>query len=511
MPSILLPVPELNISTIRPIVLSVVDQLMKITGIPKDTKVLFPNSGDETYQKGSAQQQDPNKFDNYSFPHNEQVFIELEESYDEDKVLATAVKRAEHIPIFNDPNLGVLIKPVYSANNMTLNIKYRSPSQTRARQWRDSIRVGISNMRDVNMHDVQYHYAIPFEIMYLLKEIHRLRENVAGYGDSLEEYYAGGFTTKATVIANQSGEFARVAIAEKQTQIQAIYDFEVAPEKPEKNNDVSVWTYSFAYKFRVEVPTSINVVYPIMVHNQPMHTRFLPPTPTYSQVGRNRAYSLSGGYNSHFSSTDAAAREEERSGVIYIPKEDGFSPTSKPVGTTPIISLLCGVDTNTPKLIQNLENLGTHQIDSDILKFIREVEYPFITKPYKSIISVTLHKWSALTGSEAINCTANLDVVSVEDLSLRVNHRLLIGVFTQIELLDATTLRRLLPYPLAAKKLLTAAGVTMYQLKLIKHRADFTKLMSHLPDVGASLESIRDNSIQYNTVNSAFVRAVRLD
>jgi hypothetical protein len=353
MPNISIMTPELNSSVIRPTILDIIEQVKQITGIPKNTRVLFSDYLQASYQRGSTmQQQTKDSNDRTSFSFGNQLAIEVESEYNEGNIYSTAVSRHEHIPIFNDDNLGVLIKPIYSKTDFTINITYRSTSPTEGKKWRDAIRMHISNMRDINLHDVSYHYGIPGQFINILKEIHRLRENVDPYGEDLETYLAAHSTTRLTTVSNQSGSKTQLSVAEKQMRILGLYNFEIAPEKGEPDTEGHAWLTTFSYKVSLDIPIALNMRYPIMVHNQLLDEPYITyENQSYDIDKIDKAYPLSLGAFSHFESTALLDRNRDKNKIVRIPDFDEFVPTSKIHGTAPIFSALCSVDEDRRQLL----------------------------------------------------------------------------------------------------------------------------------------------------------------
>ena len=56
--------------------------------------------------------------------HVNYVKIEVDEEYNSETALTTAVRQYEHLPIFSDDKIGVMIKPVYSQTNVNINFKF---------------------------------------------------------------------------------------------------------------------------------------------------------------------------------------------------------------------------------------------------------------------------------------------------------------------------------------------------------------------------------------------------
>lgn len=502
MPNISIPTPEVNSATIRPALIDIISQVKDITRIPKDARISFVGELEAAYQKGSLMTQTNNE--GIDLPFSDKVTIEVSSEFNESNVLSTAVKQAEHAPVFNDPAIGVMVKPIYGKMDFTINVIFRSESQTEGMNWRNAIKTHISMMRDVNLHDITYHFLIPKEYTYILTEIHRLRENVDPYGDDLETYLSTHSTTRMTALSNQSGSQRELGVAEKQIRILGLYDFNISPEKGNRDEAGSAWLTTFAYKVSFDIPMKINMVYPIMVHNQLLTYPYISDEKSYDLDNVDKRYSLSIGLLSHFESNVETDKAMERSKIVRIPVFDEFVPTSRPHATQPMFSALCSVDEQNKKLLLNLRELGDFQLDADVIKYLEE-EYSYLTLPYKSIFHLSLYKWSALSTDKRIYVDSQLNVMAREDLSLRVNHRVVFSAITDISMIDIASLKRLKKHKAAAFKVLKAIGVNKAALKYIAHRVNFMPLLPDLPDTGTDLPTYHRQLYQFNTVQTGYI------
>lgn len=505
MPNVSLMTPELNSAVIRPAILDIVRQLQDITGISKDSRILFTGDIEAGSQRGSTMSAAQNERDRTSFSFGNQIQIEIDSTYNEGNISSTAVRQAEHLPIFNDDNLGILIKPIYSKNDFVVNFKFRSESITSGKRWRDSIRTHISMMRDINLHDIKYHYLIPAEYIYILKELHRLRENEAAYNEDFDTYLAAYSSTKLTSLSNQSGSQTGIGVKETQMRIVGMYDFEIAPEKGEiEDRGGSAWTTSFSYKISFDVPVAVNMQYPIMIHNQLLEYPYIQEEGSYNLDNHDKSWTESLGYLSRFEITEELNKIRKSDAIVRLPAFDEFVPTSQPYGTKPVLSALCSVDKDDLKLLLNLRDLDTHSLDSDILEMLTD-EYPYLTLPYKSVFHLSLYKWSALSTDKRLIVDNNLNVKATDDLSLRVNHRVVLSMVSDLSMLDKPALLRMKKFRKAGRKILLALGVSTGDLKLLAHKVNLLSLVPELPDTGDSLHSIQQKYIQFNTVNTSYV------
>lgn len=497
--------PELNSAVIRPAILDIVRQVQEITKISKDSRILFTGDIEVGIQRGSDMSAASNERDRTGLSYGDQIQIEIDSTYNEGNVSSTAVRQAEHLPIFSDDNLGILIKPIYSKNDYVINFKFRSQSSTEGKRWRDSIRTHMSMMRDVNLHDINYHYLIPGEYIYILKELHRLRELEAPYGDDFDSYLVAHSSTKLTTISNQTGTQVGIGVREVQMRILGLFDFEIAPEKGElENNTGSAWTTSFSYKVSFDVPIAVNMQYPIMVHNQLLEYPYVQKEGSYDLDNHSKSWTQSLGDLSHFEITTELDSITKRKSIVYIPSFDEFVPSSQPFATQAVLSALCSVDVDDKTILLNLNDLADYALDEDVMEMMKE-EYPYLTLPYKSIFHLSLYKWSALSTDRSIFVDTDLNIRSREDLSLRVNHRVVLSMVTDLTMLDRAALLRMKKYRKAGRKALLAIGVSTGHLKLIEQKCNLLSLVPELPDTGGSIAEQRQGYVQFNTVQNGFI------
>ncbi|WP_233874783.1 hypothetical protein [Paraburkholderia adhaesiva] len=300
MPKLLLAVPETYDSVTRPIIYDVTRQLFAWTGLPADTPILYPSAYGSVQQPGSELLQEPLKAE---LAFDDQVSIEVDEVVEQDRILSTAVLYPDNLFIFRDARVETILKPVYSSTEITINFRFRSIDEVKAKRWREQMRVRVSQLRDVLLINIRYAYQIPPQALVILAEIHQLMENVAGYGDSFEQWFRAHVSPAATVESNLSGEQQQVAFTERQMRIVGLWDFEGAPEPGSKEDEGGTWTIGVAFRFKYDKPVSVVMEYPQMIHNQLI--RYRDDTPPFNPGQVQKHYSLSAFYFEHFNKTRA--------------------------------------------------------------------------------------------------------------------------------------------------------------------------------------------------------------
>jgi hypothetical protein len=448
--------------------MDMVQQIQKLTNIDPSTKIFYPGDIQRMHTAGSTIDSTDDR--RAIFNSDRYTFIEIEDDYDEGELGSTAVEREEHPPIFVDNKLGVTIKPIYGTTTVTINFVYRCPSKSEALRWRDETRARVSKMMDINLHKVSYHYQLPVDIVIILKEIYDKREAVMPYGQTFVEYVTSYADPRLTLTGGTTGDGERLAIAETQTRIQGMFTWDALPEKAQRDETTGTWSITFGYKFNFDKPFEIHVRYPVMVHNQLLAPNFIEFTDKAYDVEQDtKNFSKSFHAMHAFEMGTIMATKVDTKYMLREPSYDDYLLPDVAKGSGSVFLALVSVDTDKRSLV-NLNELGDIVIDPDILQFIKESEFPYITKDYKSILKLSLYRNEFLTSGRTIDCNSNLDVRSSMDLDFRNQHRLRFSIHVDITLLDIRALERLQRYPKAMVKIIGSMN------ELLKNHPDFNNL-----------------------------------
>ena len=447
MPNISLPIEDLHDSVERPVVFSVVREILEITELSDKTPISFYDDEGKAAQAGSLITNDatkPNKW-----PFDERIRIEVDEDFDPNSIYTIHTKQPENIPVFKDDAIGAVIRPIYSPTKVVINFNYRARDKNQAMKWRNNIRAKVAMFRDINLHELSYHTHLQEEFIIIIKEIHRLRENVAPYGEEFDVYFAKHLSDKASIKTNLGGKSVLWGVEERQIRVQGIFDFEGAPEKGEKSDDSGdAWSINFSYKFEYQKPIMLNMTYPIVIHNQVLSKKFRPSETVYRLEDQKRSFSMSGRAYNNFESDTKVLTYKGNDG-ISIPEFDEFSPKMILPSTVNVMTCLVVVETNgtNPRKLLNLTQLGEVGLNPIVLDFIKQIEYPFMGKDFYSIFSLSLYRHSGLVESGSLTVDENLDVYSTFDLDLRKTYRVRLGLVTNFTYLRTQALDRIRTVP----------------------------------------------------------------
>lgn len=502
MPNLVMTIPENTQAVTRPVIFGIINQINKITKIKNDVRVFFPGELGKATQPGSGID---DKDRSALLASNNYIFINVKESPVMEEMSYLGRSRGEHAPIFNDSKLEFRITPIYTSTNVEIEFRYRTPSLTEANRWRDDILYRYSNHRDINLHEISYHYSLPEPIESLLKVIHSTREEKDGYGDSLLEYILSHGSNRITVVGDITNNENKLAIAETQMRIIGQFDFQGAPEKESLDKDNFSWNIGFTYKFTYDKPTACNIVYPIIVHNQLLPSEYIAfNNHSYNVDDYSKRFSHSLGALSMFEAQDQVSNIIDVDNTIRLPPEDDFVLESYLPGTQPFLMALCTVDESDLKYFLDLGELGDYAMDPDILTFIKESEYPYITRPYQSALFIDYLKNGKLF-LDTIECTNEAKIYSKEMVSIRDVSRIKVSVVTDYKLIHRDAIDRLRKYPRAAAKILKCVreafisnpGIDTLGNKRLITRRDLAPILDYLlgTDIRANVNQYDVNDI----------------
>lgn len=453
MPNVSVTLPEISQSVTRPVILGIIKQVQEITRIDDTSIIMFPGDSGKMQTPGSSIDGEINRdalFNTKKYTH-----IEVQEEYDLGDITTTAVNRYEQPAVFSDKEIEVYMYPVYAHSNVLINFKYSCSSKTEALRWRDDIRVRMSQMRDINLHDLNYHYLIPAEYLGLFREIHKNRQEILNNSETILEYITSRSNPRLVNLGNMDGSDIRLGIKERQIRIVGMYDFDGLPEKAERDDANGMWTISFGYRFSYDKPIACTIRYPIMVYNKLLPKIYVDFVGNaYSLDNENSVYSASRNALSLFESDTMLRQARDSETLIRLPHYDDFVINNVPYGTGSVILALSEVDKDDKRSLLNLSELGDIVLDNDILDFIRDVEYSYVTRLYQSLIHLSLYRNGHLAREDSLECDNALNVSATTDLNLATKHRVRLSLLCDITLVKNPAIDRLRQYPKAFVKII---------------------------------------------------------
>jgi hypothetical protein len=462
MPKIIRPVADLDQSVTRPIITQIVNQLKRETQLPEDTMIWYPGPDGATLQPTSVIQGDPNFVSQEGSQQinrigaNAQVTIEVTEDFDLDWTLSSPTFTPENLFIFKDPSLGIFLKPAYSRTDVTIQVHFRAQSATQASQWRSLMRQRVAMQADVRLYDLTYSYYVLPTYLMILKELHRLRENVAGYGDTFDQYLKAHLVEKATQISDMAGKESslRWTIPETQIRVPGYWDFDGFPETGTRDEKGGTWTATMAFKFKYDRPTTQVMFYPLMVHNQLLSKKYRPDMRSWENTHANAGWSLTANALRPFEGNLSRMPNKVTEGY-RIPWFDEFLPAGIIPQTKNVITALVSIDPTNPSALFSLKDMGDFTLDPDIQAFMVG-EAPYMTLPSQSVISLVLYQDENMMVPTVLSVDSDLTVTTTIPLDLRQVYHVRLALQYDLLAINPAAQVRMQQHCAATNKIITA-------------------------------------------------------
>lgn len=427
MPNVIKAIEPLYESVRRPVVFSVLRDIVERFQLPNDLIVHYTGSNKAQYHYGSTM----DGGETIRFEHEGRLNLEVIETYVENTALTMATRGYEHPPIFLDKSLGIEAKPIYTNNAVTLEFTYHAATRVDMDRWRSLMRAKVAEGMDGILHVLNYHYPVPLSILCILYELWVTREKLHGYNQDFEEYLDEYMTTNKTVITNTAGKGDTLCIKERMGQITGTCQFSDIPEE-EKADFGAVWEVRFSYKFEYPVPIAVNISYPITIHNQLINPKLYSKNPIPRDVANYASYIVSAfKYGSaetkHFIEMDMP-QEGLRS-----PFYDEWYPARVIPNLIPIITYLILIDLNEPTYLLDLNNLGSLELNPWFKSFLRK-EKDHVNIYKKSVLYLELFV-NQEPYTDYLYVTDDLKVYAKEPLDPRKTYHFRINVFKRLSAL----------------------------------------------------------------------------
>ena len=451
MPVVSLTLEENNRSVLSAAYYKIVQDIVDAVKIPYGALVVMHRDTEVTLTDNKTNVSNLSNPNLPSTVSNRRVQVSINEEYNEDELTTTMVHQPSSYPIFFDPEISVSVYPVYVKSDITIEFSYISPSKIEANRIRDDIRLRLSQMRNINIHEVDYNILIPTIVEDFIGDVYDLKSRLKP--QSLEQYFGEHSTNRIHAITDMSNkENTKLAIYEKQVRIVGTYDFSSMPEKVTVDQENNTHKVSFNYKFSMDVPRAMVMRYPVLICNKPLPSKYLSFIED-AKINSKEEYKKELGYTSGLQSLsyfEAHRQLENRIDIklpINIPLFDDFNKRQGRRGYAIVVSFLTQVDETDNKTLLNLRDLDPYYIPEQLLTYIKDHERKLITQPYQSFMYLGLHQEDRHFDNSILEIDENLNVKSRVVLSLLKPVRVTLSVCIDTSRLQANYLIGLRDFP----------------------------------------------------------------
>lgn len=437
MPKYMIEVPDVHHAVTRPIIRQVADVVIRNFSLEQDVKQIVINGLNDVIPTNNSTLNSGNN------PIRVDSDSRLEIEFEEEVVnpVSIAILRDEHMPILDDKDLHVFIKPVYAETSITLTFKYIAKDQSTATAWQRRAELQAYRAMNKFLTNVDYHYSIPIGIARQLWVIHALRERApTRLDENFGKWLRRISTKRLTTISNLANGGIMFAVPELQSRVHGWFDFAYQPQKVEKHNDASAWTAGFSLTFHYDRPDALIIQYPLVIHNQLIPAEYRddqPPEKDTEHVATNRALSLQA--LGIFEKKADMHWYNDRTIGVAIPYFDDWLPNHIEAYHTNTTHILMQFDYDDPKFVidwNDPDTLGDYDMHDPVREYMRDLKnHMFI--PYDTLFLVSLQRWNQAPVIRDMQTDETLRVELKYELDTTAMYHLVINTLHDLSKLSA--------------------------------------------------------------------------
>jgi hypothetical protein len=444
MPILALTLDEVKKTICNNVIFKIIDDLKVKTKLARDISIIYNDDMDvakTNLQDNATSQSSPLP----TVSSQRRINIFAREEFNQDDITSTAVLQNNSFPIFRDNTNDIFINLIYLKVDYTLEVAYTSPSRTECIRWRDDIRARLSQMQSHMVHDVKYIVFLPTIVQDFISDMH---ENINRLSPiDVVEYFRIYGDNRLQLYTDLNSNNPQIGLEEIQSRILGLYDFSPLPEEIEKDKDTGTYTVKFNYKFSFDRPALVRIMYPFMVANRIVPSKYLEHITNalnYQNEEQRKplVYTQSGHFLSHFEAHRQLEYRLNTNLPLRIPYFDDYQERKLFPGYALQASMLVDINETDKRTLLNLNDLKQYYIREPILQYIINGEKDYITKPYQSFIYIGVSQKDKHFNNYILTIDKDLNIKSTIDLDLMRETRIIFNFVYDLTYLDKAALRR---------------------------------------------------------------------
>ncbi len=425
MPRVVMNLHNQNLTITRPVVKSVISELLFMLEFSPIRDILYVARGRHAETKQVENSLEANKLstDEYLEVEYEEKFIDEYRNPDQ--------YQFEVPPIFAIPELGILVKPLCQRVSLDMTLKYTSKSYTTIMTWQAAIKRFLLNRNPFYYHDIFYTYTLPNELLAYLKQIYDLTETVAPYNRTLKQFIQTYFANGAVSVRQNINDSQR-AFAIQMKNIGCLGILTQFPDSIETGKEPPKTDASFNYRIEFDLPTALILDYQHYIHNQVIDLQFLRffQSRTFKGDLHTGLKTFSGVVNTV---TDIPLLLVDQ---VYC--EDSWTNPSQLPNYYPIVILPIQLDPLNLQLVIDFHELTNYGFPANVINSLFLYK-DLLLSASKWFLYLELNEVGITTEKMAMTIDNNFIISSVYNLDLRKRHYLTIYLNTDLSQLDWKT------------------------------------------------------------------------
>lgn len=412
------PIEEIEETVFRPVVYGAVLDVIKWLGLPEGLNVLYKGEAEQHKYNNS----EINAVSRADMDHNRYIgetflYLESEITDNEQTLLSTTYARPENKWVFLDQQTQSYMYPTMVTKDITINMQLIGTEKEMERWHVQFKRKAIQSAFGM-VHTLAYNYPIPMGYMGLLAEIYKMRQANVPYDpkQTFGEYLKAGFTKPYGAKSNDNDDGVIFVINERQAPIHGHFDFGTRPPRPTKHNDVSMYSMNFSYTFTFDCPETIMFRCPLVIHNQMLPHKFLnTECPPHLKLLIKEGSITQEAFEPFRFNGEGLLPMPIKEG-INIPWFDDWKEELELQWYGTLMRVLLRQNPAAPEEILDLTKLHPWKLNPLLQHYMKsEKVLPFLSKPYESIINISLYRWGSLVDMDKLNIDKDLLITAKEE------------------------------------------------------------------------------------------------
>lgn len=420
MPTIRVDIDNADLTVTRPVAQRIAYDLISALGLPNATRVIMPGSSDPEDLPITILDRGTNPV----YGQELKVILEMEETFVDNRIYTDSLYQNENKPLFSDPNHGILVSPIYAHSEINIGLKFRFPSKQAAEKQLADMKRNIRMFTTGVMHEVEYTYFFPKVNLVILTELYRVKELKVQSGMTLDEWLRSSLHVDMTTAFNRSGSETELVKKELQSRIHGEFDFDILPEKAEKDENQRVHVLTFNYKITYDKILSTVMTYPHILNNSHIGDDFFDKTIPYELGYRLTAPPRMVDNLDHFT------QNKEVTGFIDgvpIPHYHDWYPKYQLTGLAGVLRVLLEVDEGTPREVFNLQALGLFEFKEELINYAK-LNYENLGNYKESILHIVLYEDGKIKDGNNIIVDSDLNIETTFDMDMTKTYSVWVAV-----------------------------------------------------------------------------------
>lgn len=462
MPRITIPLAANYDPIIRPIMISIAKNVRTLCNLPQDTPLILTGEFGSGQQLGRAYSVpgNPTSEKDELFNSKSRLTVTGIDLIKNEEILTNSGRNADYQPMWEDNKLGISLRPIYIASQITLDFRYTASTQSEAIKFRDEHAVKRSESLGALTHLIKYDIPVGEDVLTYLAHFHELRETIAGYGENFTDYFKKHQCREWTVLGAQDADELKglISIPEIQRHVLGEFDFSDIPTENKVDGNTT-WEIQFSYRVTYHRCTHLYLAYPLAVHQQHIAPPFFNSTPRFSvDELNNRNSSIA--VQALDSIKGVGSIDPAIMGGVRWPLHDDWIPQAAPRFTKPVVNWMLSLDPDKPSELLDLNDLPDVRLTLEMINYLK-ASRTGVFKIGRSAINLQVWVGDTVMSPDLFYLTEDLVVMSYKPMSLRAIYHVRLAFNTFYDNFTAGAVETLLKHPYAAIQIFTSIVPTI--------------------------------------------------